>query len=99
MSFLSHLECGLCGARHEVALLNLCTRCGKPLLARYDLEAARERVTRGTFERGADTMWRFRDLLPVAKQDCVTTLGEGMTPLLSAPRLAESLGMPRLAVK
>src|ERR1044072_1386076 len=70
------------GARHEAhRLQNLCAKCGKPLLARYDLERAKERVTRATFERGPDTLWRFADLLPVRDRRHVATLGEGMTPL------------------
>lgn len=41
MSFLTHLECGLCGARQDAdRLWNLCPACGKPLPARYDLKAA-----------------------------------------------------------
>jgi threonine synthase len=78
---------------------NLCEKCQKPLLARYDLEAAKEQVTRTTWERGDDTLWRFRDLLPVADRRRELTLGEGMTPLISAGRLAEDVGLPHLLIK
>ncbi|MDT5272929.1 MAG: hypothetical protein QOH49_5115, partial [Acidobacteriota bacterium] len=38
---VTHLECALCGVRYEARRLhNLCTECGRPLLVRYDLEAA-----------------------------------------------------------
>src|SRR5688500_5694767 len=38
---VTHLECALCGLRHEAnTLQNLCTECGKPLLVRYDLSQA-----------------------------------------------------------
>src|SRR5258705_187571 len=38
---VTHLECGLCGLKHEAQrLLNLCKQCGKPLLVRYDLKQA-----------------------------------------------------------
>ena len=38
---VTHLECALCGLRHEAGVLqNLCVECGKPLLVRYDLEKA-----------------------------------------------------------
>jgi threonine synthase len=33
-------------------------------------------------------MWRYHELLPVRDERFVLTLGEGMTPLLAAPRLA-----------
>ncbi|MEQ1645394.1 MAG: threonine synthase, partial [Pyrinomonadaceae bacterium] len=40
---VTHLECALCGLRHEANVLqNLCITCGKPLLVRYDLEKAAE---------------------------------------------------------
>ena len=34
------------------------------------------------------TMWRYHELLPVRQERHVLTLGEGMTPLLSASHLA-----------
>lgn len=100
MSLLTHLDCGKCRTRHEAdRLQNLCAKCGKPLLARYDLEAAKERVTRGSWEKGRDDLWRFDDLLPVKRARFVTTLGEGMTPLLEGKRLADDVGLPNLLVK
>src|SRR5262249_12360408 len=36
---------------------------------------------------------RFRDRLPVTAETPVVSLGEGSTPLLRAPRLAERLGV------
>ena len=96
MSDLTHLECGMCGERHDAhALQNLCRKCSKPLLARYDLEAVKERVTRTTWERGRDDLWRFAEVLPAKP----VSLGEGMTPLLPGGRLAESVGLPKLLVK
>ena len=100
MSFLSHLECGACGERHDAARLQgLCATCGRPLLARYDVEAAKERVTRDLWERGRDDLWRFVDMLPVRKARHVVSLGEGMTPLLEGKRLAQELGLPHLLLK
>jgi threonine synthase len=99
-SFLSHLECGRCGARHDAdEPQNLCATCGKPLLPRYDVEAAKERVSRAAWERGRDDLWRFADLLPVRDPRHVAALGEGMTPLLAGGRLAEDIGLPKLLVK
>ena len=44
---VTHLECGLCGLKHEARRLhNLCTACGKPLLVRYDLERAKMTLTK-----------------------------------------------------
>src|SRR5713226_5820984 len=46
-STITHLECSKCGKTHpHDQLQNLCTACGKPLLARYDLKAAANTLTR-----------------------------------------------------
>jgi len=42
MTFLTHLECSLCGKTYDAdRLWQTCPDCGRPLLARYDLDAAR----------------------------------------------------------
>ncbi len=99
-SHLTHLACGRCGAEHDAdALQNVCTKCGKPLLARYDIEAAKEHVTRTTFEGGTRSMWRFHAMMPVRDPRFITSLGEGITPLLDLPRLGRSLGLRNLSAK
>ena len=99
-SFLSHLECGLCGERLEPdRLWNLCPKCGKPLLARYDLDAARAAVTREDVARRGPTMWRYRELLPVRDDAFELSLGEGFTPLFRTVRLERETGHGPLYVK
>ena len=47
---VTHLECALCGLRHEARTLqNLCRECGKPLLVRYDLESAAARIKASSY--------------------------------------------------
>src|SRR5438105_468039 len=88
-SYLSHLECSVC-LRHynadELQTISPC--CSRPLLARYDLEEVARVVTRNDIARREATMWRYHELLPVREERHVLTLGEGMTPLLKASRLA-----------
>jgi threonine synthase len=72
--------------------------CGAPLLARYDLEAAR-RWSRDTLTDRPPNMWRYRELMPVFDGEEPVTLGEGMTPLIHATTLGARLGLPRLYVK
>ena len=98
--FFSHLECSVpCGAppldprdRHH-----LC-RCGAPLLARYDLAAAR-RWERDTLGGRTPTMWRYRELMPLLDGETPISLGEGFTPLFPATTLGTALGLERLYVK
>lgn len=96
----SHLECAHCGTRHEVQRLQtVCTRCGGPLLTRYDLDAIRKRHRRTLFENGAASMWRFAALLPRVSPANNVSLGEGLTPLLSVPRAAAPLKLQHVWVK
>jgi threonine synthase len=44
-------------------------------------------------------MWRYREVMPVENDANIVSLGEGWTPLLSAPRLGAALGMTRLSIK
>ncbi|WP_439663458.1 threonine synthase [Lentzea sp. HUAS TT2] len=82
---LSHLECARCGLRHDADVVqNLCHECASPLLARYDLT----RVARPTAE---NSLWRYRDVLPVRDPDPAFSLGEGMTPLVPLPVLSRAL--------
>ena len=83
MSFLTHLECALCGQEFEAdRLWNLCPSCDKPLLARYDLEGASRAVTPEEIAGREANLWRYRELLPVRDPRYALCLGEGFTPLV-----------------
>lgn len=89
---VTHLECALCGLRHEAhQLQNLCVKCGKPLLVRYDLSFASQTLTLANLAERESSLWRYREVLPVEDWNNVVSFGEGWTPLLSAHRLAATL--------
>jgi len=89
---VTHLECALCGLRHEANVLqNLCVECGKPLLVRYDLEKAGRALTVRSLATREATLWRYREVLPVQNESNVVSLGEGWTPLFKTDRLAAAL--------
>jgi threonine synthase len=100
LSYFSHLECSVpCGAgpfdpkeRHF-----LCS-CGAPLLARYDLNAARAWKKESLADR-EPTMWRYREMLPLLRGDEPVTLGEGFTPLFHAKTLGREIGLDALYIK
>ncbi len=98
---VSYLECGFCGAAYADAEMPWRTSpcCDRPLLARYDLAPLRGRFTPAGIAGRAPDMWRYAEVLPVRDPAHRVTLGEGFTPLLDAPRLAEALGMGRVWVK
>lgn len=87
-SYLNHLACSVCHQQYDAEQLHTTSPCcSRPLLAEYDLAAVARTVTRNEIARREATMWRYHELLPVRDERHVLTLGEGMTPLLAAPRL------------
>ena len=70
----------------------------RPILVRYDLDAIRAAVTPELLRSRPWSMWRYRELLPVAGDP---TVGRqvGYTPLVKADRLARALGIRELYVK
>ena len=99
--FLTHLVCSACGTEHDAARLqNLCSKCQKPLFAKYDLAAVARALTRETLRtRLEKNLWRFRELLPLPRKVEPVSLGEGGTPLLRAGRLGEEVGLSKLWIK
>ena len=73
-------------------------RVRAPLLARYDLAAARG-WTRETLRDREPSLWRYRELLPLFPGESPVTLGEGFTPLIHATRLGPALGLSQLHIK
>jgi threonine synthase len=98
--FVTHLECANCFERYDAGLVHgLCVKCQRPLWVRYDLDAVGRHISKHSLAQRENTMWRYRELLPVRDAANVITLGETVTPLLSAPRLGASLGVRELLVK
>ena len=99
---LSHLECPKCKQVFEYSQpRNLCS-CGSPLLARYDLQKARATFNRDALKGRIGSMWRYEEVLPAAarpKPRAPVSLGEGMTPLVKAERLGQSVGLRHLYIK
>ncbi len=88
-SYLSHLQCSLCQHPYNAAQLHTTSPCcSRPLLAQYDLTALARDLTKESLASRVSTMWRYHELLPVRQERHMLTLGEGMTPLLSASHLA-----------
>ncbi|VAV93799.1 Threonine synthase, partial [hydrothermal vent metagenome] len=86
-NFLSHLECGLTGERHEVGKVHGLSKAGKPLLARYDLAAIKAKVDRDAIWLRDSGFWKWRELLPVQNSQNVCALGEVDTPLIPLHQL------------
>src|SRR5450432_2438003 len=90
------LKCTNCSKLFDAAVEQHVCICGKPLFALYDLKKAAETLSLKNLASRSRTLWRYAEVLPEGEP---VTLGEGMTPLLAAPRLGASMGLRRLFVK
>ena len=98
-----------CGASFGICeRIYLCSKCGGPLEIKSSLPNVTEasalraswRARAGSLDpRDRSGVWRFRELLPFDSTAPVVTIGEGNTPLYSAPRCAEYSGMRELRLK
>jgi threonine synthase len=96
---VTHLYCSSCGKEYEARkLINLCV-CGKPLLVSYDLDKAARTFRRESLAGRENSLWRYLEVLPVENERNILSLGEGMTPLIKADRLASTLGLSNLFIK
>ena len=81
-----HLECSLTGEDYAAGAIHNLSRAGKPLLVRYDIEAARRTLTRESVAARPAGMWKWRELLPLAEGQQPVSLGEGETPIVALER-------------
>src|SRR5687767_3429065 len=97
---VKNLECSFCHREYEPRRLhNVCTECGKPLFVRYDLKRIAKFLTRQALYARRSDLWRYREMLPVRREDNIVSLGEGWTRLIHAKTLGASLGVRQLFVK
>ncbi len=85
-TFVTHLECSATGERYEPDRPYNLSRAGKPLLVRYDLDAVKRAMTREALAARAPELWRYRELLPMRRDESIVSLGEAMTPLVRLNR-------------
>jgi threonine synthase len=97
-SYTNGLKCRECGARYDDAPVHVCEFCFGPLEVEYDYDAIGKTLTREVITQRPNTMWRYRELLPVNGEPSVGT-GTGFTPLIRADRLAERLGVREVWLK
>lgn len=97
MTHVKGLKCRNCGAEYEIAPTSICEECFGPLEVVYDYEAIKENVSRESIEKGPNTLFRYRDFLPIGER--IVDLQPGYTPLHKADNLGKMLGLKELYVK
>lgn len=96
---MTHLECVRCAKSYPATQIHNLCECGSILFARYDLRQVRTRIEPQTLKSREQSLWRYREVLPVACESSIISLGEGFTPLFHARRLGGRLGLPNLYLK
>src|SRR5688572_15551012 len=97
--FVTHLECSLTGESYPAGEPHNLSRAGKPLLVRYNMDRARQTMTRESLAGRSQGMWKWRELLPLAADAEAVSLGEPETPLIALPETARKAGASGLLVK
>ncbi len=100
MKNVLHAKCVKCGKTYEAAPnLTNCT-CGGILDIIYDYDYIKATLTKEKLaQRGDNSMWRYRELLPVEESTQAPPLRVGWSPLYEAKALAAQLGIKKLYVK
>ncbi|MBU6402822.1 MAG: pyridoxal-phosphate dependent enzyme, partial [Verrucomicrobia bacterium] len=96
--FMKALKCRECGREYPLEATHVCEFDFGPLEVAYDYAAVQQSLTRSVIQSRPPTMWRYRELLPVADGPTVG-LQVGFTPLVKADRLARRLGVRELWIK
>ncbi|TET16326.1 MAG: threonine synthase [Dehalococcoidia bacterium] len=97
MSYARALRCRKCGQEYPLQPLNRCDFCLSALEVSYDYKAMARGLSREELAAGPQSMWRYRDMLPVEGDE--VDIGTGFTPLLKADNLGRELGLDRLYIK
>ncbi len=97
--YVTHLECSLKGDRYKAGELHNLSNANKPLLVRYDLDRIADSVTKAQLAAPPEAMWRYREFLPIRRNENIVSLGEVRTPLVECRELSRRLGARRLIIK
>lgn len=97
-SIVRALKCRECGQEYPIEPTHVCEYCFGPLEVAYDYDKLKGKFTRELIESRPQTMWRYKELLPI---DGEPTVGaqNGYTPLVRARNLEKVLGVSELYIK
>ena len=98
MGHVKGLKCRECGREYPVDPIYVCEFCFGPLEVAYDYKSIAKAITRKKIEQRPQTLWRYRELLPIDGEPQVG-LASGFTPLVKADNLAREIGIDELFIK
>jgi threonine synthase len=92
------LQCKECRETYPLDARYVCERCFGPLEVAYEFDHLDPDETRRRIQAGSQSIWRYADFLPFGRPPA-PGLPVGLTPLQTAPRLAERLGVREVWIK
>jgi len=98
MSYVKGLKCRECGHGFPITPTHVCEYCFGPLEVDYNYAEIGKALTREKIQKRPQTMWRYRELLPIDHEPTVGVQA-GFTPLVPAKNLAKVLGLKEVWVK
>ena len=100
MKNVKHAKCVKCGKIYEATPNLTNCSCGGILDIIYDYDYIKTQLTKEKLaQRSDNSMWRYRELLPVEEATQAPPLRVGWSPLYEAKTLAAQLGIKKLFVK
>lgn len=98
--YVTHLSCFQCGKEYEKQkIYQLCQACAKPLKVHHDLKKVSQNLSPKNLIGRSANLWRYREVLPVEKDENIISLGEGFTPLFHAKNLGKARNLAKLYIK
>ena len=99
ISNLTTLVCPLCHKSYNSNVAQTFAKCDKcagvPLFPRYNLST----FNKTSLVNRPTSMWRYFEVLPVADEKSIVSLGEGMTPILQLANLGQKYDFDYLYLK
>ncbi len=98
-SHLEKLQCTKCGKEYSPSEKHRLCTCGKVLFPVYNLENAKETLSKNLMQGRRFDIWRMVEIMPVMNPKFRYTLGEGWTPILHLKNFGEQIGLKNLFLK
>ncbi|MFW9951532.1 MAG: threonine synthase [Candidatus Thorarchaeota archaeon] len=100
-TFFRSIICTYCGKEFDKNQVHgVCSSCGKVLYPRYDLEQAKEHLSKRNIEsRKVYNIWRWHEIMPVNDPKYRISLGEGWTPIVKLNNFGKILNLNSIFIK
>ena len=100
MKNVKYLQCVKCSKTYDATADATTCECGGILDVVYDYDYIRTIFNKDVLKNREDqTMWRYRELLPIEEDTTPKGLRVGNSPIYDVPKVAKMLGIKKLYIK